>query len=67
MDLCTGENSIHEIILKIKKEFHEDNEEMIRKDVENLLHEMWCRGYMEVPSAFDVILYFRAPSYMASL
>lgn len=56
LDLCTGENSIHEIILKIKKEFHEDNEEMIRKDVENLLHEMWCRGYIEWKDKYNPFL-----------
>lgn len=46
LELCTGENSIYEIILNIKKEFHEDDEEMIREDVEHVLHEMWCRGYV---------------------
>lgn len=55
-EFCPKENSIHEIILKIKKEFHEDNEEMIRKDVENLLHEMWCRGYIEWKDKYNPFL-----------
>lgn len=45
-DLCDGEINVEDIVKNMMSEFNVSNEGMVINDVKNILHEMWCRGYI---------------------